>query len=65
MRTDAKSLENQVTMLKKLIENESDQLARLINSEEFKSLDASGRELERIEREIAQVKDATSSAISG
>jgi len=65
MRTDAKSLENQVAMLEKLIENESDQLARLINSEEFKSLDASGRELERIKREIAQVKDAASSAISG
>ncbi|MFQ6129529.1 MAG: hypothetical protein ACE5OT_01820 [Candidatus Hadarchaeaceae archaeon] len=65
MRTDAKSLENQVTMLEKLIGNESDQLARLINSEEFKNLDASGRELERIEREIAQVKDAASSAISG
>jgi DNA repair exonuclease SbcCD ATPase subunit len=65
MRTDAKSSENQVAMLEKLIENESDQLARLINSKEFKALDASGRELERIEREIAQVKDAASSAISG
>jgi len=65
MRTDAKSLKNQVTMLEKLIENESDQLERLINSEEFKDLDASGRELERIEREIAHVKDAASSGISG
>lgn len=65
MRTDAKSLENQAVMLEKLIENESEQLARLINSEEFKSLDASGRELERIEREIVQVKNAASSAISG
>ncbi len=65
MRTDAKSLENRVAMLEKLIENESGQLARLINSEEFKGLNASGRELERIEREIAQVKNAVSSAISG
>jgi len=65
MRTDVKSLENRVAMLEKLIENEGDQLARLINSEEFKNLDASGRELERIEREIAQVKDTASSAISG
>ncbi|MBA7501897.1 hypothetical protein ES706_00472 [subsurface metagenome] len=65
MRTNAKSLENQVVALEKLIENESNQMARLINSEEFKSLDASGRELERIEREIAQVKGAASSAISG
>ena len=65
MRTNAKSLESQVVVLEKLIENESDQLTRLINSEEFKGLDASGRELERIEREIAHVKGAVSSAISG
>jgi hypothetical protein len=65
MRTNAKSLENQTVALEKLIENESNQLARLVNSEEFKNLDASGRELERIEREIAHVKGAVSSAISG
>ena len=65
MRTDAKSLENQVAVLEKLIENESNQLARLVNSEEFKGFDASGRELERIEREIAHVRGAASSAISG
>ncbi|MFB0500480.1 MAG: hypothetical protein ACETWO_04325, partial [Candidatus Hadarchaeaceae archaeon] len=65
MRTNAKSLESQVVVLEKLIENENNQLARLINSEEFKGLDASRRELERIEREIAHVKGAVSSAISG
>ncbi len=65
MRTDVKSLENQVGVLEKLIENESDQLTRLVNSEEFKDLDASGRELERIEREIARVRSDASSAISG
>ena len=65
MRTDAKSLESQAVVFEKLIENESNQLTRLINSEEFKELDASGRELERIEREIAHVKGAASSAISG
>ena len=65
MRTNAKSLESQVVVFEKLIENESNQLARLINSEEFKGLDASGRELEQIEREIAHVKGAVSSAISG
>jgi DNA repair exonuclease SbcCD ATPase subunit len=65
MQADVKSLESQVVVLEKLIENESNQLARLVNSEEFKGWDASGRELERIEREIAQVKGAASSAISG
>ena len=65
MQTDSKSLKNQVAMLEKLIESESDQLAQLMGSEEFKSLSATGRELEKIEREIAQVKDAASSAISG
>ncbi len=65
MRSNAKSLENQVVVLEKLVENESNQLTRLINSEEFKNLDASGRELERIKREIANVKGTVSSAISG
>lgn len=65
MRTNAKSLESQIVVLEKLIENERNQLARLVNSEEFKNLDASGRELERIEREIAHVKGTVSSVISG
>ncbi len=65
MQTDAKSLESQVGVLEKLIENESNQLTRLVNSEEFKGFDASGRELERIEREIARVRSDASSAISG
>ncbi len=65
IRTEVKSLESQVVTLEKLIDDESNQLAMLINSREFKSLDASGRELERIEREIAHVRGTVSSAISG
>lgn len=64
LQANAKSLEGQATELEKLIEDESTQLARLVNSKEFKSVDASGRELEQIEHEMANVRGATSSAIS-
>ncbi len=64
LQTNAKSLEGQATELEKLIEDESTQLARLVNSKEFKSVDTSGRELEQIEHEMANVRGAASSAIS-
>jgi hypothetical protein len=64
LQANAKSLEGQTTELEKLIEDESTQLARLVNSKEFKSVDASGRELEQIEHEMANVRGAASSAIS-
>jgi hypothetical protein len=65
MQTEAKSMDGQVTELEKLIESENTRLARLIGSEEFKRVGALDDEIQRIEREIAQVKSAESSAISG
>ena len=65
MQTEAKSLEGQVTELERLIESGNTKLAQLIGSEEFKRADALGGELQRVEREISQVKSAASSAISG
>lgn len=63
-QTNAQSLEDQVAELERSIEKESGELARLVESEEFKGLSASERELEQIDREITEVKGAASSAIS-
>lgn len=64
MRNSANSLKGQVEVLEGLIKEEDKKLEQLVNSEEFKGLDASRRELERIELEVAQVGGAASSAIS-
>ena len=63
-RTNARSLEGQVAELERSIGKESGELARLVESEEFKGLSASERELEQIGREMVEVKGAASSAIS-
>jgi hypothetical protein len=64
LQSNIQSLEKRVSELEHFIEARKSELNRLVESEEFKCLKGSQRDLQRLEREIADVERAATSAIS-